>query len=126
MKKTLPLVLLLLTLGCQPTLNQEMTKQLDMNESATYDIPAISKEQTINVSVTAVSGKVNIHVFLRKDGTAVENAINQKKPLDKVLDHKLAVPEANLKVTIPANEAAQVRVEAAEGKKAEFKMKLTN
>ena len=126
MRKALPFVLLLVVFGCKARLNVEKDAVLEVGDRKDYTIEAIAKAQTIDVSAKASSGKFNILVVLAKDVAEAEKAMAARKAGDKILAHQFKTDDFNQQVPIPANEAALVMISAADGKKAEVKLKISN
>lgn len=108
------------------TLNDETVMPVALGETRSRTIEAISKSQKVNISATSVSGQFDIYVFLEKDQAEVEKEINRGKATAKLLASKLKTTQAELQVTVPANERAVVQLTSADGKKTDVNLKITN
>jgi archaellin len=126
MRKEILFVVLILAAGCWTKLLDESVVNVDPTEHKFREIDAISRGQKVTVSAKTNSGQFNIYVYLDKDRAEVEKEFDKGKGVGKILAQKLNASEANLNATIPANEKAIVAVTAAEGKKAEVKLKISN
>jgi hypothetical protein len=89
-------------------------------------VDPISKEQTIKVAATATSGQFNLFVYLEKDKTDAEKAIDANKTSPKILAREEKKEKAEVTATIPANERAVVCIMSGDGKKADVKLRITN
>jgi len=127
--KKLPLLGLLLIVvlaGCRSRVVRDERMNLEPGQPKKVTIDPNSKGLTVTVSATATTGQIDVYLFLEKDQADVEKEIGRKKVSPKVLDHKLNATQADLKADIPPNERSVVYVVAAEGQKAEVKLKVTN
>ncbi len=124
MKRAIPLLLLLLMVGCRNKLNVEKTYTLNVGSIETIEILAIKSAQTVNVTAKSDGGKFKIYLFLAKDRKTIE--LNPDKAGANLLDHKKDVTEATLSGTVPADEEAVVMLYAADTKKVEVKVKIFN
>jgi hypothetical protein len=123
MKRTIPLLLLVLVVGCRTKLNVEKTYTLSVGSIETIEILAIKSAQTVNVTAKG-DGKFKIYLFLAKDRKAIE--LDPDKKGANLLDHKKDVTEATLSGTVPADEEAVVMIYGADTRKVEVKVKIFN
>jgi hypothetical protein len=126
MKKACVFLLLVLAVGCRTKLNEEMVVNVGGGESQYRMVDPIAKEQKVNVSAKAIGGTFSIYVFLEKDKEEAQKGIDLNKVGDKVLANKQKTADAELQVTIPANQKATVLLTSGDGKKAEVKLKISN
>jgi hypothetical protein len=126
MKKACVFLLLVLAVGCRTKLNEEMVVNVGGGESQYRMVDPIAKEQKVNVSAKAIGGTFSIYVFLEKDKEEAQKGIDLNKIGDKVLANKQKTADAELQVTIPANQKATVLLTSGDGKKAEVKLKISN
>ncbi len=130
MRKSLSVVGCLLVLvaaaGCGAKLDIEKTLEVTPNEAKMVIIEKINREQKVRVQWKSEGGAVNVDCFLEKDQKEVEGARLSGKKSDKVLASEEKKEEAELVVTVPANNEAVVMVSSASGKNAKVKVKLTN
>jgi predicted Zn finger-like uncharacterized protein len=107
-------------------LDRELVVAVAPTETQYRTIDAISKSQEVKISAKAISGQFDIQVFLEKDQTEVEGAMLRRQKTGKILDSGLNTKEADLKIQVPANESAVIRLSSGDGKKTEVKLKITN
>lgn len=123
MKRAMPLLLLVLVIGCTK-LNEDLLVKLEPGVTEYRSIDPITKEQKVNVSAKSDGGQFDIYFFLAKDKAEVEK--NPAKAGAKLLGSKTKTTEATFSATVPANEMVTVSLVSADGKKSEVKLKLTN
>ncbi len=112
--------------GCGVKLNVEKTLEVTPGEAKMVIIDKISKEQKVRVQFKSQGGPVTVDCFLEKDQKEVEGArLSGKKP-SKALDSKEKMEEAEMVVTVPADNEAVVMVSSVSGKKATVQVKITN
>lgn len=126
MRKSIPLILLFVLLGCRTRLNDETTVTVDSAEQKYRIIEAITSPQTVKVHAKPDNGQINVYFFLEKDRDEVEKEIERGKQSPKLLAHKLKTAEADLQATVPAKESAMVLIQTADTKKHDVKVKITN
>jgi hypothetical protein len=126
MRNAALLVLLMLVLGCGPTLNEEKTVKVSPLANERMIIDAISRAQTVKVDAKSENGEFNVFVFLEKDQDEVDKAIDTGKVSAKVLKHKLKCTDAAFEAEVPAKSAAVVMLTSVGVQKADVKVKITN
>lgn len=117
-------VLLLLAAGCRSRLISESKLTVEPNGKQHRSIDPISRERTVNIAATAASGQFSIFVFLEKDKSDAEKAIDANKTSPTILAQEPKTAKANLSATIPANERAIVLLKSSE--KTEVNVRISN
>ena len=109
------LTLALLTTGCGPTLSFTKTIEVEPREIREFTLDAVSAAQTINIEASSPN-PFHIHAHLAGDNSEVDVAVATKKESDKILAGEWDVKNASLKVEIPADKEAVVRIQATNKK----------
>jgi hypothetical protein len=121
------LVILGTVSGCGRTkLNVGSAFELNLGDNKRITVEPIKHEQKIKVTGTATGAPVNVYVYLSKNEAAADKEILAKKFTDVMLQKQEKTDSVNLEATIPANEAAVVRVSSAGAGKANVEIKITN
>jgi len=127
MRRFLPVALILVAIvGCEARLENVGTVNVIPGEIKSKVIEAINKEQKIKVVGTATTGQFNVFVYLQKDQTECENAINSGRKTTKMIVQKNQSTQAELTALIPANQVAIVSLTSADGKPGVVSLKITN
>src|SRR5262245_19263748 len=102
-------VALLVVVGCgKPKLDQSYDSEVSFSGTE-YTIDPIKSEQKIKVNGTATA-PVDVFIYLQKNKDAADKEIVSRKYSAIILAKQEKTPGIALEATIPANEAAIVRV----------------
>jgi hypothetical protein len=116
-------LVLLAFAGCGPaTLKEEKNYTVEAGEAKSFDLPAISKAQTINVEFT--SNPAEVTVFVLKDPKGDDGAKEEPPTPAQVMGQKQG-KSGTFSVPVPEKTATRVLVRGAKAK-TEVTLKVTN
>jgi hypothetical protein len=122
MRKLMLGAALVVLVGCGKKLNMEQTFDLPI-EGKQFVLEPVSSEQKIKVTAKA-DAAVSVYIYLEKHKEAAEQQILTRK-FANILQRQEKTDNASLEATIPANEAAVVRVGRA-SKGTKVTLRITN
>jgi hypothetical protein len=97
------------TAGCQSRVKVTRTVTLEAGQSHLFFIDAPRHDQRLTVAVSA-NAQVEVFVYLKRDEDAVEQAVQTDRPPPGLLASWKGDSSGTVEATVPAREAAVVRV----------------
>lgn len=118
--------ILMLTIGCGPTLSHTQDYSIAVGEFLEIPFDPVSGEQTIKVVAKSPGKPIKVHVYLAEDAETVNQKITFGKPADMALAKVEESEDVSLTAKVPAGKEVIVRLQPSGATSADVHLEVTN
>ncbi len=118
--------LILTSLGCGPSLNDERTVSLSVGEIRTIEFGPFEKDTLVYVTTESPGKPISVYVHLMEHYEDIDRDITFGKSPEDVIVGKVSTESASLQALIPANQEAAVRLYPVGNYAASVELKIHN
>lgn len=118
------LALVVICLGCGPSLFDQREETVEVGEIVAIPIDAVGKERTVKVTAESTGAPIHVHIYLKQHEEAIERKIALGKPPENLLGVEQSTVQAAFEIKVPADKESVVRLQSASRETAVVSVKI--